>query len=223
MSENNSIGSRYIQFLIDNQYWPKYYSYAITDHPGAYVDTDQYHEMINGKKVKIKKKVKDLEVMWTPEIGYTCSLPIKLEVVNTYTRMITFKVLYFAYEETFNVYAPMNVSPDEFYNRVQNSLNKLFKKIKTGHEQFQDFKDYFKEKESSTFAKIGEAFTRNTVYKDWIKLRTEHIDEEGHKLCYCGHTFTCECGDPDIKTFEESVNRKALDPNDPQNGWKSVE
>ena len=59
-------------------------------------------------------------------------------------------------------------------------------------------------------------------FKDWIKLRKETKSEDG-KLCYCGHTDRCDCGDPDSKTFEESVERKAIIVGDPNNGWKKIE
>ena len=57
-------------------------------------------------------------------------------------------------------------------------------------------------------------------YLDWLTLRKETKCEEG-KLCYCGHTFKCDCGDPDFKTFKESVERGAIKLGDKNNGWQS--
>lgn len=59
-------------------------------------------------------------------------------------------------------------------------------------------------------------------YKKWLKLRTESKDKWKEKLCYCGHTFKCSCGDPDIQTFKDSVERKSIILNDPMNGWKNI-
>jgi len=59
-------------------------------------------------------------------------------------------------------------------------------------------------------------------YKDWLILRKTTKSEEG-KLCYCGHTDKCSCGDPDFKTFQESVERGAIILGDPNNGWKSLD
>lgn len=60
-------------------------------------------------------------------------------------------------------------------------------------------------------------------YKKWLELREKSTDESGEKLCYCGHTKRCDCGDPDILTFNESVSRGDIVPGDPNNGWKTVE
>lgn len=60
---------------------------------------------------------------------------------------------------------------------------------------------------------------QNEKFKNWLKLREQSEDEYKEKLCYCGHTHKCSCADPDEKTFEESVQRKVLNPEDPENGW----
>lgn len=59
-------------------------------------------------------------------------------------------------------------------------------------------------------------------YIEWLELRNNSKDEYGDKLCYCGHTSHCGCGDPNITTFRESVDRKTIILNDPKNGWKSI-
>lgn len=59
------------------------------------------------------------------------------------------------------------------------------------------------------------------TFNEWLKLREKTEDEEG-ELCYCGHTFKCECGDPDFKTFKESVERGAVIPDDENNGWSEL-
>ena len=58
-------------------------------------------------------------------------------------------------------------------------------------------------------------------YKEWLKLRENSKDEQGQKLCYCGHTHKCECADPDIKTFKDSIKRGTIKLGDPKNGWKT--
>lgn len=55
-------------------------------------------------------------------------------------------------------------------------------------------------------------------FKNWIKIRQESL-EDGEKLCYCGHTYKCTCGDPDETLFNESVSRGALDPTSKTNNW----
>lgn len=58
-------------------------------------------------------------------------------------------------------------------------------------------------------------------YKIWIKMRDSSIDEYGEKLCYCGHTYKCSCGNPDKKCFKESVKRGTIILWDKNNGWKN--
>ena len=60
----------------------------------------------------------------------------------------------------------------------------------------------------------------NQKYKDWITLRSQSIDEDGEKLCYCGHTYKCTCGDPDETLFEYSVSNGTIILDDINNGWK---
>jgi hypothetical protein len=60
-------------------------------------------------------------------------------------------------------------------------------------------------------------------YKEWLELRKKSANEEGEQLCYCGHTKRCDCGDPDLLTFTESVSRGDIVPDDPNNGWKTVQ
>lgn len=59
-------------------------------------------------------------------------------------------------------------------------------------------------------------------YEKWIALRNQSIDKRREKLCYCGHTYKCECADPDIELFRESVERKTINLEDPKNGWKAI-
>lgn len=61
----------------------------------------------------------------------------------------------------------------------------------------------------------------NQQFLDWIKLRKESIDEFGEKLCYCGHTHKCSCGDPDEQMFIDHVRNGNIIPGDPNNGWKT--
>jgi len=56
-------------------------------------------------------------------------------------------------------------------------------------------------------------------YKEWLKLRKDSLNEDGEKLCYCGHTYKCDCSDPSLDTFKESVDRKDIKLKDPNNGW----
>ena len=60
---------------------------------------------------------------------------------------------------------------------------------------------------------------KNKDFLDWIKLRNNHPNDNGEKLCYCDHTKYCQCADPDLELFEESVARKTINLNDPDNGW----
>jgi calcineurin-like phosphoesterase family protein len=62
----------------------------------------------------------------------------------------------------------------------------------------------------------------NREYHNWIQFRNEGKDKWGERLCYCGHTNRCDCADPTIKMFKESIERKTIIPNDPNNGWKPL-
>jgi hypothetical protein len=52
-------------------------------------------------------------------------------------------------------------------------------------------------------------------------MREESKDEYGEKLCYCGHTYKCTCGNPDKKCFDESVKRGSIILWDENNGWEN--
>ena len=58
-----------------------------------------------------------------------------------------------------------------------------------------------------------------SIYKNWLKLRVDTKNEYG-KLCYCGHTYKCDCADPDEALFRESVMRNTITIGDKNNGWK---
>ncbi|WP_340158942.1 hypothetical protein [uncultured Maribacter sp.] len=53
-------------------------------------------------------------------------------------------------------------------------------------------------------------------------MRKSSRDEFGDMLCYCGHTDKCDCGNPTISIFKDSIKRGVLDVSDAKNGWKSV-
>jgi hypothetical protein len=57
-------------------------------------------------------------------------------------------------------------------------------------------------------------------YKEWIKLREESKDEFGDKLCYCGHTYKCDCAHPTKKMFKDHVKIGNISLWDKNNGWK---
>ena len=63
---------------------------------------------------------------------------------------------------------------------------------------------------------------KKSKFRKWLRLRANSKNEYGEKLCYCGHTDMCECGDPDFTTFKDAVERGAIILNDPKNGWKSA-
>lgn len=56
-------------------------------------------------------------------------------------------------------------------------------------------------------------------YRRWIRLRENSKDEYGEKLCYCGHTYKCSCGDPNKQTFKDSVKCGKIILGDKDNGW----
>lgn len=58
------------------------------------------------------------------------------------------------------------------------------------------------------------------TYGYWIRLREKSIDENGHKLCYCTHSFKCDCGNPDKQLFKECVMHGSIIVTDKNNGWK---
>ncbi len=60
------------------------------------------------------------------------------------------------------------------------------------------------------------------LYEQWLKLRDTNKNNEG-KICYCGHTNKCDCGDPDFETFYENIKNDRIILNDPNNGWSQKE
>jgi len=59
-------------------------------------------------------------------------------------------------------------------------------------------------------------------YGYWIRLRENGKDEDGEKLCYCGHTDKCSCSNPDKQLFRESVRRGSIILTDKDNKWRKV-
>jgi hypothetical protein len=59
-------------------------------------------------------------------------------------------------------------------------------------------------------------------YKYWIRLREKSKNDNGEKLCYCGHTHKCTCTNPDKQLFKESVKRGNIILTDKNNGWRNV-
>lgn len=46
-------------------------------------------------------------------------------------------------------------------------------------------------------------------YMKWIVNRNLHKDFDGAE-CYCGHTFKCDCLDPDFELFLDSERRGTI-------------
>jgi hypothetical protein len=65
-------------------------------------------------------------------------------------------------------------------------------------------------------------FITRFSYKYWISIREQSKDGYGEKLCYCGHTYKCICGNLDKQCFKESVKRGSIILFDKNNGWKNV-
>jgi len=42
---------------------------------------------------------------------------------------------------------------------------------------------------------------KQNVYNSYIKKR----NEQKEKMCYCGHTFDCDCGNPSLEEFEHNL------------------
>lgn len=235
--KGKTIGEKYLEFLIENEYWTNSFSYAVDYAPSAYVETGETipsTELIPGRKdtetyeIKKIKRVGDEECLCYMEMGFMCHIPIKITALESYTRMIKFKVEYFTYEHEFNVYAPTNVSPDEFSSRVYSAVKNYFSKnMRTGHPHFEDFKNHFKERKDKFWGRIGESFKAydQKRYEEWLQLREEsknNEDEPGYGLCYCGHTKYCECGDPTFDMFKQHLKNKNIKLGDPDNGWKTL-
>ena len=50
------------------------------------------------------------------------------------------------------------------------------------------------------------------IYKLYIWWRNITKDKYGEKLCYCGHTDRCTCGNPDKELFEYNLKRGVIFP-----------
>jgi hypothetical protein len=231
--QKKTMGEKYLEFLIENEYWPNSFSYAVTYQFEEFEETgESIPATENTYEIKKLRRVGDKECLAHMEMGFMCNIPIKIEAIESYTKMIKFKVKYFEYEHELNVYAPLKVSPSEFYDRVRYAVGNYFREnIKTGHPHFEDFKNYFVDKKKSFFKPIGEALkklddsAKEKNYKKWLDLREQsknNEDEPGYGLCYCGHTHYCECADPSEVTYQESVKNGTIIPDDPSNGWTKL-
>ena len=61
------------------------------------------------------------------------------------------------------------------------------------------------------------------TYHYWLIVRGKSKNGWEEELCYCGHTYKCSCGNPDINTFKDSIKRKTIILFDKNNGWKTYE
>jgi hypothetical protein len=46
-----------------------------------------------------------------------------------------------------------------------------------------------------------------------LALYNKNRDKQIEKECYCGHTITCDCGNPGISEFKSSILSNALKEN----------
>ena len=53
------------------------------------------------------------------------------------------------------------------------------------------------------------------LYKCYLDLRAKD------NRCYCGHTTDCDCSDPDLTMFKESLENGTISF-EADNGWKSL-
>ena len=207
-----------IPYAVDNDFFPV----MKKDENGNIIDVD--------KEKSAEKREKDgkTEAVHHLIIGYMCHLPVKLTVIDNYTRSVKYSVEYLDYKHEILVYYPTNISPDEAIDRLKNKVGNLLYETKTGDEEFDKLKEFFLKEKGKFYKPINKAFskfnliTREDKYNNWVEMRNESEDEYGYKICYCGHTNTCECSDPSITLFEESIKNKTLDPLDPKNGWGKI-
>ena len=94
---------------------------------------------------------------------------------------------------------PINFEKDN--NRMKREKDLQHKK----EERVRAFRDY------PRLRKVG-------LWQEWLELRRATGDF-GDRICYCGHTFKCECADPDFECFCSSVLNGSIILNDPKNGW----
>lgn len=51
---------------------------------------------------------------------------------------------------------------------------------------------------------------KQRVFQMYIDKR----NKQKEKMCYCGHTFDCSCGNPDIKLFEHNLLNDNIEEKD---------
>jgi len=117
----------YIKLLIKSKHYPTRYSYGI-----AY---------------DFEKPDSGIEQVVEYEIGFNAYVDNNIKIISTASRsaLMSVDILGIPYE--FRVFAPLNISPDEFYHRVNYAISKRFFGLSTGDEGFAILKsEYVKQK-----------------------------------------------------------------------------
>lgn len=59
-------------------------------------------------------------------------------------------------------------------------------------------------------------------YRLWLFIRKITRDSFSERLCYCGHTFKCDCDNPDKQTFIDACKNGSVQWWKLTNGWKTL-
>lgn len=113
-----SIDKKYLNFLIESEFWPKHINYDICQNE----ENDSFITRGNKYLYNI--------------------LDIKLTIHKTFTKMITFKLTYLDCCHFFNVYGPVNISPNEFYNRCNRKISYIIYSLKEDSKEFKSIEKH---------------------------------------------------------------------------------
>lgn len=125
----------YIQFLVDSGYYPKRYTYGITESMRKKTEA----ELKDNPKFTHTRTGEE-HICWY-EIGFMHTEDANVEVKSIGSVSVEFEMNVLGMERTFRVYCHTGVSPKEFYIRAENALRKQYTDLKTGDEDFAKLKE----------------------------------------------------------------------------------
>lgn len=139
--------SKYIKWLISQDMLPSKFLFGVVQN---YIMSDD--ENFDPSRVKEGDTAyADGEMLTRYELGFNAHTDSNLKVKSVSTRSVLFTADVLNIHSEFRVFCPMNVSPDEFFHRVDYALGQQYYNLKSGDSGFDKFKDEYAKQKSNLF------------------------------------------------------------------------
>ena len=149
----------YIKFLVENMMGKIEYEYAISNSIDSLIpDGPEVNYSSDSYPVQRMKQISNEMQIVRYEIGLNARVPVNTRIIEINTRsvLIEFEILGLIWEK--RIYCHTGVSPDEFYNRIMNTIDEKLGGMRTGDFMFDVFESFYKDYKTN-FAKL---FFRNS-------------------------------------------------------------